>query len=139
MIDYAQHPDQWEWAPYFSVSEFTCKGSGKCLMQPDFMQRLFMLRDEYGKPMIINSGYRSPEHNAAIGGEKNSAHILGRAADIRVYGSYAYTLVMLAQQHGFPRLGLDQRLSVPIEKRYVHIDSMTANEGYPSPWCWSYP
>jgi len=35
-------------------------------------------------PMYINSGYRSPMRNAVIGGAKNSRHIYGDAADVRV-------------------------------------------------------
>jgi hypothetical protein len=39
-----------------------------------------------GKPIRINSAYRSPEVNAAVGGSKNSQHCFGCAADIRVPG-----------------------------------------------------
>ncbi len=41
------------------------------------------LRDAYGKPIVVNSGYRSPELNKAIGGAKNSQHMGGQAADIK--------------------------------------------------------
>lgn len=41
------------------------------------------LRDAYGKPIIVTSGYRSPELNKAIGGAKNSQHMRGQAADIK--------------------------------------------------------
>lgn len=47
---------------------------------------LQVLRDHLGKPITINSAYRSPEHNAKIGGVRNSQHVLGRAADIAVQG-----------------------------------------------------
>ena len=40
------------------------------------------LRERYGKPIHINSGYRCPALNKAIGGAKNSQHITGLAADI---------------------------------------------------------
>lgn len=40
------------------------------------------LRDAYGKPIIVNSGYRSQALNKAIGGAKNSQHMRGQAADI---------------------------------------------------------
>lgn len=40
------------------------------------------LREMYGKPITINSGYRCPKLNAAVGGAKNSQHMRGEAADI---------------------------------------------------------
>ena len=48
--------------------------------------QLQYLREFLGKPIKINSGYRSPEHNAKIGGVKGSQHTLGKAADISVEG-----------------------------------------------------
>lgn len=44
---------------------------------------LQVIRDEIGWPLIINSGYRSPEHNKNVGGAVNSFHLTGMAADIR--------------------------------------------------------
>ena len=49
-------------------------------------KNLQVIRDFYNKPININSGYRSPEHNKAIGGAKNSQHVLGKAADIWIKG-----------------------------------------------------
>lgn len=49
-------------------------------------EALQVLRDELGKPISINSGYRSPSHNKRIGGAKNSQHLKGTAADIIVSG-----------------------------------------------------
>lgn len=40
------------------------------------------IRDKYGKPININSGYRSTALNYKVGGARNSEHILGAAADI---------------------------------------------------------
>ena len=45
---------------------------------------LEVLRERYGKPIIINSGYRSPQLNKKIGGVPTSNHLTGCAADIRV-------------------------------------------------------
>jgi hypothetical protein len=42
------------------------------------------LRDKYGKPINITSGYRSPKLNSAIGGAKNSQHCFGQAVDFTV-------------------------------------------------------
>ena len=40
------------------------------------------LRDAYGKPIRVDSGYRSPALNAAVKGSKTSQHLKGQAADI---------------------------------------------------------
>jgi len=40
------------------------------------------LREMYGKPIKVNSGYRSKLVNAAVGGEEDSEHLYGFAADI---------------------------------------------------------
>lgn len=41
------------------------------------------LREAYGKPIIVSSGYRCPKLNAAVGGSASSQHVKGEAADIR--------------------------------------------------------
>ena len=43
-------------------------------------------RDHYGKGVKVNSAYRSPESNAAVGGSKTSDHCKGMAADIEIPG-----------------------------------------------------
>lgn len=40
------------------------------------------LREAWGKPVVVTSGYRCPELNKAVGGAKNSHHMQGMAADI---------------------------------------------------------
>lgn len=71
---------------YVSEIEYT-KGRGT--LTPELranMEKLLeiinQVRHEYGKPFFITSGYRTPEHNAAIGGAKNSAHTKCLAIDI---------------------------------------------------------
>ena len=44
------------------------------------------VRDHYGKGVKVNSGYRSPESNAAVGGSRTSDHCKGQAADIEIPG-----------------------------------------------------
>lgn len=51
-------------------------------------EQLQVIRDEIGKPISITSGYRSPNHNARIGGAKHSYHVRGMAADIQVAGMH---------------------------------------------------
>lgn len=44
---------------------------------------LNFLREKFGKPIYINSAYRTPSVNKHVGGAKRSLHLQGRAADIR--------------------------------------------------------
>lgn len=46
------------------------------------------LREAWGKPIYVTSGYRCPRLNAAVGGVANSNHMKGLAADIRATGKY---------------------------------------------------
>jgi zinc D-Ala-D-Ala carboxypeptidase len=44
------------------------------------------VRDHFAKGVKVNSGYRAPEVNAAVGGSKTSDHCKGMAADIEIPG-----------------------------------------------------
>lgn len=44
------------------------------------------VRDHYGKGVKVNSGFRHPDVNAAVGGSKTSDHCRGQAADIEIPG-----------------------------------------------------
>jgi len=44
------------------------------------------VRDHFGKSVTVNSGFRSPESNAAVNGSKTSDHCKGQAADIEIPG-----------------------------------------------------
>ena len=50
------------------------------------------LRDKIGKPIIINSAFRSVAVNRAVGGVSNSQHLLGQAADIHCISLTAFEL-----------------------------------------------
>ena len=41
------------------------------------------LREAYGKPIVVTSGYRSAALNRAVGGSRTSQHVYGQAADIK--------------------------------------------------------
>lgn len=49
-------------------------------------ENLQVLRDYVGKPIIINSGYRTPSYNKRIGGVSASQHLTASAGDIRIAG-----------------------------------------------------
>ena len=73
-------------SPGFRVREFACKGSDVVLIDDELVVLLQCIREHFGKPVHITSGYRTAEHNAAVGGSKSSQHLLGRAADFYVEG-----------------------------------------------------
>ena len=54
------------------------------VVRDELLNLLNRIRREWGKPVLVNSGYRSPEYNATItGAVANSYHTKGMAADIR--------------------------------------------------------
>ena len=75
----------------FVISEFDSK-CGRPMPADVFenvkelARNLQIVRDELDAPIRINSAYRSPEHNQAIGGSSRSQHMLGKAADIVIDG-----------------------------------------------------
>lgn len=70
---------------HFKVKEFACKdGSQVVFIDSYLVSILDILRNKVGKPVIINSGYRTPEWNKKCDGAKYSYHMRGMAADIRV-------------------------------------------------------
>jgi len=72
-------------SPHFKRSEFSCKcGCGFSLPDAELLSVLEGVRQHFGKPVNINSAYRCPAHNQAVGGAPNSAHVQGIAADIDV-------------------------------------------------------
>ena len=44
------------------------------------------VREHFGKSVTVNSGFRSPESNAAVGGSKTSDHCKGQACDLEIDG-----------------------------------------------------
>jgi hypothetical protein len=50
------------------------------------------IRDHFGKPVIVNSGFRSEELNRAVRGNPKSQHLKGEAADIWIRGVDNYDL-----------------------------------------------
>lgn len=73
----------------FSVSEFACHdGTPYPVDKIETLRELCMVleavRAEFNRPMVIISGYRTPEHNTAVGGEDDSRHMHADAADVAV-------------------------------------------------------
>ena len=101
----------------FRLGEFKCK-CGKCpsvLVDTCLVDILQQIRDHFGVSVDINSGYRCKTHNANVGGDPNSSHMQGMAADIRVKGVEPREVAKFAESIGVKRIGLYDS--------FVHIGS----------------
>lgn len=121
-IDWSQYPN-------FSESEFRCKETGEINMDEDFLARLQSLRTEFGKPMAITSGYRSPRHSIERKKSAPGPHAHGKACDISVGSAAAYELISIALRMGFTGIGVSQKGTA---SRFIHLDTM------PRRAVWSY-
>ncbi|MEM9050292.1 MAG: D-Ala-D-Ala carboxypeptidase family metallohydrolase [Pseudomonadota bacterium] len=106
----------WRW-PDFQPEEMACRGTGALAINETAMDRLQALRDEIGKPFIIQSAFRSEEHNRAVGGAKNSQHLLAKAFDISMKGHAPHAFERAAKRHGFRGIGIYPRSG------FMHIDT----------------
>ena len=100
---------------YFDIHDFDCPDCGENHMDISFLERLDTARGLAGVPFKINSGYRCPKHNKAVGGSPTSSHLTGHAADIEFLTDRARGKAIAAFiKAGFLRLG--------IAHTYIHVD-----------------
>lgn len=122
---------------YFSYDGdpmLSCPCCGDKGMTVDFLKKLDKIRGEYGKPMIVNSGYRCAKYNASMSSTGFCGpHTTGRAVDIKTSGEDAIRLVRIALNNGITGIGVKQ--SGPHNKRFIHLDDLA---GDVRPWIWSY-
>lgn len=120
---------------YFSRDELKCKHTGECEMDPDFMYKLDQLREFYGKPIYLSSAYRDISHPIEKAKAKPGSHTFGKAADIECARQEAHELLRVIMDMGvFTGIGVQQKGS----GRFIHIDTLTIDEGFPRPTIWSY-
>jgi len=118
----------WKDIKHFKRIAFQCHdGIGENHIQLKFVAILDKIRDEYGKKMIVDSGYRTPEWNTKVGGVPDSAHIKGLAADIHCRDSLnRFKLTNIALKY-LNRIG--------IGKDFIHMD---IDDNLPHPRMWTY-
>ena len=88
-------------AKYFTLHELTKSATAKRLgfnntptpkiidsLQALATNVLDPIRLAWGRPVVVNSGYRCPRLNTLVGGAKNSQHLYGQAADIRTVSDH---------------------------------------------------
>jgi hypothetical protein len=106
----------WPWLD-FSPEEMASRDDGSLLVDARAMDRLQSLRDALGAPMIITSAYRSPAHNARVGGAKGSLHLQGRAFDVSMANHDPALFEAAARKAGFTGFGF-----YPAQG-FMHIDT----------------
>lgn len=80
-----EHGPDFRLGENFTLVEFASRdGADEVLVHPALVALLERVREHFGKPVSVNSGYRSPSHNRRIGGARSSRHVMGLAADILV-------------------------------------------------------
>lgn len=108
-------------APHFPPGELACHGTGMVYAHPKLLRCLEQLRrDLDGKPLIVLSAYRSPEHNARVGGAKNSYHMRGMAADISMANFRSVSEIEDFCEKAF-KAGFNAVVGYP-NSNFVHID-----------------
>ena len=109
----------------FTLQEFNSK-CGRDIpnnVLPNIIQlakNLQVLRDAVGKSISITSGYRSPQHNKKIGGAKDSQHVKGMAADIKVAGMTPKEVALVIE--GLIESGKMKQGGIGIYASWVHYD-----------------
>lgn len=109
-------------SPNFRAYEFDCNGSGCCSetkIDTELVDGLQQIRDHFGKPVNISSGYRCPVHNARTpNASPTSRHMdPADAADIFITGVAPAEIAKYAESIGFLGIGL--------YTDFVHLDRRT--------------
>ena len=105
---------------HFKVREFACKDGSQVVFVDSYLVSIRdILRNQVGKPVYINSGYRTPTRNKEVGGAKYSYHMRGMAADIRVEGMTAKEIANKLNKI------IPSECGIIVYKTWVHIDTRT--------------
>ena len=102
---------------HFTAREFACRsGADAVLIAPRLVMVLESIRAHFGSAVTINSGYRTPEYNAKVGGAAHSQHCYGTSADIVVKGQTPEAVA------AFARTLMPDWGGVGVYKSFTHID-----------------
>lgn len=125
--------------PYFKIDEFKCK-CGKCelpegMPSDELIKTLVEIREHFSRAIIVNSGYRCPTHNKAIGGAAKSRHTVGDACDFVVKGVPTKEVFeYVIQTYGNSPFGIAISINPKDEFRgFVHLDT----RGYKARWSYN--
>ena len=126
--------------PHFSDAELACPHCHVNNCRQGLVDALETFRSRVGRPVIVDSAYRCPQHNSQVGGAGKSEHVEGLAADLRVNGMTAAELEAVAR-----RIPAIRGIGRADFQDYLHIDvrptRTLANWCYSAngKWCSYYP
>lgn len=99
----------------FKVKEFACNDKSDVIfIDSDLASLLENIRKKAGKPVTINSGYRTVYYNTKIGGATYSQHTYGKAADITIKGLTPKEVASIAETFSPGGIG--------IYSSFTHVD-----------------
>ena len=104
---------KWPWK-YFKPEEMACKGTGKLVVEPRLLDYIDLFRLRFGGPLTVLSAFRSPYHNAFVGGAPFSSHLKAVAVDLSIVGQDKKQMEQLAKEIGFTGFGY--------YRTFLHID-----------------
>lgn len=127
---------------HFSLAEFTRSDMAKSaaiLNIPNEIQIrameylcdnvLELVRRHFNRPVIILSGFRSPELNAAVKGRPNSQHMKGEAADIVVAGiPHWQVFEFIAGSLAFDQLIAERLREDDDHAGWIHVSSVAGKK-----------
>lgn len=78
----ALHRNRIKLSQHFELIEFEDPTTHTVMIDDRLVIAVETLRVLFDHPITVTSGYRTEEHNAAVGGVRNSRHLTGQAADL---------------------------------------------------------
>ena len=90
-------------------------------MHPEFLTKLERAREIAGVPFVINSAFRTVEHEQSRGRSGSSSHTTGRAVDIQAIDNrHRFHIIRGLYAAGFDRIGH--------HPTFIHVDDSPAHD-----------
>jgi hypothetical protein len=133
-LDLSNADPTFEVAPNFVLDEFVSLYKGRWgVLQSHLIDVLQEMRDDLGEPLIVTSGYRSPDYNAGVGGVTYSRHQYGDAVDLDVEGMSVEELGVVCEQFDADYVGLYEDGHTHCDWREAPLDPAFYDAGRSAP------